>query len=68
MSRRDRTRIEAVGDVLAQRLFPDLVDKLLDDPEVDVRFQKRKPYFFERVLDVTLGNFPLPGQIPENAL
>jgi hypothetical protein len=53
---------------LAQRLFANVVDQLLDDLEVDVGFQQRHTNFFQRFADVFFGQRALSAQVLKRTL
>ena len=63
LSRRERRQ-----HFLPEGLLPDSLDKLLDDPEIDVRLQQRRTDLAQAILDVLLGQLPLPAQVLERAL
>ena len=52
---------------LADRLFPDMLDKVADDLDVDVGFEQRQAHFAQRIVDIALGNPPLPLELFEYA-
>src|SRR5690606_35388730 len=50
------TRLDALEDLLAERLLLDAREELLDDADRDVRFEERDADLPERLLDVALGD------------
>ena len=59
---------QTLQNFLTKRLLPHRIGELLNNFEVDVRFEKRDAYFLERLLNVLFGEAALPAQVLENAL
>ena len=61
-------RVELLGDLDPERALLDRVRELLDDLEVDVRFQQRETDLAHRLVDVVLGQCPTLSNTCERAL
>ena len=57
---------EAREHFLPHRLQPDALDKILDDPVIDVGVEKHPPHFPQRFGDVPLRDLPLPAKFLED--
>jgi hypothetical protein len=57
--------VEALEDVLADRLLADGRDELLDDLEVDVGLEQREPDLAHGGIDVGLADPTPAGEVPE---
>ena len=62
------SRGQAPEDFFTQRPLPDPGDEVLDDLEMDVRFQQRQPDLAEPLPDVRFREMPLPPELPEDPL
>ena len=54
-------RVEHIG---ASCLVTDIVQKVLYNPVVNIRFQECKPHFLEHILHVGIGKLSLTDNIP----
>src|SRR2546425_3754244 len=61
-------RLNALNDLLADRLFLDSLDEIAGDLEIDIGVQQRHPDLAQRISHVGLGNLSQSAQVPENVL
>src|SRR5207244_898912 len=59
---------EALQHLLADRSLSNLRDEVLDDLEVDVRFEQRKPDLAHRTRDRLLVQLSTPAKVAKGAL
>ena len=59
---------ERFQDILAERLFADGGDEVLDDGEIDIRLEKGDPDLTHRLLDLELGELPLVAELGEDVI
>jgi len=57
------SRLHAGEDILAERFLAHGIQEFLDDPVIDIRFQKRKPHFLQHVLHVLFSQLALACDI-----
>jgi len=61
-------RLNALNNLLSDRLLTDLLNKFPRYLEVHIRLQKRHPHLPQRVRHVGVADFPHPAQISEHLL
>src|SRR5262249_43880248 len=60
--------LNALNDLLADRLLLDALDEITGDLEMDVGIQQRHPHLAQGLCDVGLGNLAESAQVSENVL
>ena len=61
-------RRDAAQNVLSQRSALDARDKVLGDPEMDIRLEKSHPDFAQGIRDILLADAPMSAEVFENVL
>src|SRR5688572_18478762 len=60
--------MDALNDFLAEGLFLDAINELLDHLEIDIRVQQGHPDLAEAVGDVVLGDFSKTAKVTKRVL
>ncbi len=58
------SRLNGIEDILASRLFTDMVQKVFYNTVVNICLKECKPHFLQHILHVGIGQFSLADDIP----